>query len=624
MAELRTFTKDVSCTDYSNAFRYRLRVLENSYTVATNSHNITVIFDILGLRSYYNGYADSDATFRIRASNGTTYNADTNIRGSHSTNYNSYVEIGRWTGDVVGADNGTLTLTPTVTYGWASPSYVPQSSTITGTATATTLPRHSDITYTNPCTMGATNQIKVTEKSASFTHKLYYKTSTGSYTQITGGSKSGLVTTYNWTVPNITTSLPNASSDNYTLKVETYINTTEHIDSEYPLVANVPASVVPSITINSITEGNTAIPSTFPFIVNYSRLKVSTTASGVSGSTVQSRYVQMNNEKRTTTVTTNPVTQTFTAPITQASTTVYAGVTDSRLRTKEVNQVVSGAYAYTKPTVELDVTRSNGNGATNAVGAYVSIKCKWTYDSVSSKNSATIKVYLDGTLKTTYTCSTVSQTAWTQLTVQSASTTTQHTVRVLMEDKLDNAVAEATVSKAVMPISWFDNGTNQGVDFGRMATEGGVHHHLPDTFYSGTAIKYNNNGTVYTRNSLLDLIYPVGSIYLSVNSTNPSTYLGGTWAQIKDRFLLACGDTYSNGATGGEATHTLTTAEMPAHTHPLTLRVQWVNGTGNIQSASNNSYWKDVQTGDSGSTGGGGAHNNMPPYLAVYVWKRTA
>ena len=71
-------------------------------------------------------------------------------------------------------------------------------------------------------------------------------------------------------------------------------------------------------------------------------------------------------------------------------------------------------------------------------------------------------------------------------------------------------------------------------------------------------------------------IYPIGSIYMSVNNVDPSTIFGGTWQQIKDRFLLACGDTYNNGETGGDANHTpsgtvgnhtLTVNEMPAHNH---------------------------------------------------------
>ena len=69
---------------------------------------------------------------------------------------------------------------------------------------------------------------------------------------------------------------------------------------------------------------------------------------------------------------------------------------------------------------------------------------------------------------------------------------------------------------------------------------------------------------------LLNLVYPVGSIYWSSNNTNPGTLFGGTWTQIKDRFILAAGDSYSNGATGGAATVTLTVSNMPSHTHSFT------------------------------------------------------
>ena len=69
---------------------------------------------------------------------------------------------------------------------------------------------------------------------------------------------------------------------------------------------------------------------------------------------------------------------------------------------------------------------------------------------------------------------------------------------------------------------------------------------------------------------LLNLVYPVGSIYWSSNNINPATLFGGTWAQIKDRFILAAGDSYSNGATGGAATVTLTVSNMPSHSHSFT------------------------------------------------------
>lgn len=119
-------------------------------------------------------------------------------------------------------------------------------------------------------------------------------------------------------------------------------------------------------------------------------------------------------------------------------------------------------------------------------------------------------------------------------------------------------------------------------------------------------------------------LYPVGSIYMSVNSTNPSNYFGGEWEQIKDTFLLACGDTYANGATGGEAEHTLTIDEMPSHNHGYTRsRLFFADPAGQNAIAYNNNIGSAIGAATS-STGGSKPHNNMPPYLAVYIWKRVA
>ncbi len=191
------------------------------------------------------------------------------------------------------------------------------------------------------------------------------------------------------------------------------------------------------------------------------------------------------------------------------------------------------------------------------------------------------------------------------------------------------------------------------------------------------------------RNPMLDLVYPVGSIYQSVTNVNPSETLGGTWEQIQNRFLLAAGSNYAAGSTGGEAAHTLTTSEMPAHTHTFSgassttggqsashthsgttggagghshsynqpidgysgsdaryiagddYRWPWTHicgGAGPVSTSSSGSHTHGFSTGgasndhthtvtprgSNANTGGGGSHNNMPPYVAVYVWKRTA
>ena len=130
--------------------------------------------------------------------------------------------------------------------------------------------------------------------------------------------------------------------------------------------------------------------------------------------------------------------------------------------------------------------------------------------------------------------------------------------------------------------------------------------------------------------SSLDKFHPIGSIYCSEDPTEPETLFGGTWERIKDRFLLAAGSSYKAGATGGEATHTLTIDEMPSHSHKWPTQEtnsiyveQWWDWAWRA-SAFQQEKTPDSVPGGTQYVGGSQPHNNMPPYLAVYVWKRTA
>lgn len=117
--------------------------------------------------------------------------------------------------------------------------------------------------------------------------------------------------------------------------------------------------------------------------------------------------------------------------------------------------------------------------------------------------------------------------------------------------------------------------------------------------------------------------YPVGAIYMSVNSDSPASLFGGTWEQLKDRFLLGAGDTYAAGGTGGEAAHILGEDELPSHDHDINYNVvyrQTVTSGGGVR----NLVVSGADSTHTATTGGDQAHNNMPPYLTVYMWKRVA
>lgn len=179
-----------------------------------------------------------------------------------------------------------------------------------------------------------------------------------------------------------------------------------------------------------------------------------------------------------------------------------------------------------------------------------------------------------------------------------------------------------------------------------------------------------SDGSVVTRGALLNLVYPVGSIYMSVNSTSPATLFGGTWTALQNRVLIGAGSAHEAGATGGAESVKLTVSNLPSHNHSLTInstgqtmssagshahvlpinrsdseqngfslttsaggftdRVMVHTGTytGNINTNSVGGHTHTLpahtHSGTIGNTGGNVALSTMPPYLSVYMWKRTA
>ena len=153
---------------------------------------------------------------------------------------------------------------------------------------------------------------------------------------------------------------------------------------------------------------------------------------------------------------------------------------------------------------------------------------------------------------------------------------------------------------------------------------------------------------------IFNAIYPLGSLYWSKNSTEPSTLFGGTWERVKDKFILAAGDNHEVGDEGGEESHALTVEETPAHAHTrgtmnITAQIGGYGDRTGFSGLDGAFYSKQDQTripvvgdiveghhtsltvgfdasrswtGETSSVGGGEAHNNMPPYATYYCWER--
>lgn len=164
--------------------------------------------------------------------------------------------------------------------------------------------------------------------------------------------------------------------------------------------------------------------------------------------------------------------------------------------------------------------------------------------------------------------------------------------------------------------------------------------YLTQTDASNTYLTKTNASNTYatktTVNEIWKKIYPVGAVYISYVSTSPATLFGGTWVQITGRFLRMANDVN----TGGADTVTLTTEQIPSHTHVTQIYNQ--NNQNFTPSLSAFGYFKasvmswasskiKVAGGAGGdpagvtqATGGGKAHNNMPAYQDLYAWRRTA
>jgi hypothetical protein len=204
-----------------------------------------------------------------------------------------------------------------------------------------------------------------------------------------------------------------------------------------------------------------------------------------------------------------------------------------------------------------------------------------------------------------------------------------------------------------------DNNQTRKVQIKLYSPAGSSYQYESVNFSSGQGVIYNLNGLhlvsdlgifgkvraymdgygeIATMNDGL-IAYPIGSIYLSVNSTSPASLFGGEWTQLKGRFLLGAGPNEANTDTtygdlaasvinrsvderGGEASHTLTIDEMPEHNHSAYLE------SGPLSGGSGHLKWSATTYQEynysMGLKGGSQPHNNMPPYLVVYMWKRTA
>ena len=454
------------------------------------------------------------------------------------------------------------------------------------TFTLPTIPRASSVSCSS-ANIGSNATITINRASTSFTHTLTYSFGSLSGTIATKTSSTNI----SWTLP--TTfygQIPNAKSGTGTITCQTYNGSTLIGSKSTSFTATVSESLSkPTLSPTAVDSNSTTTALTgdsSKFIKYYSKASVATGANARNSATLKSYKITCGADSIATTSGT-------------------------------INAVKSGTFTFS-------ATDSRGYTTTQTLNKtlieYIKLTCSLNAGAPTTAGVATLKIsgnYFNGsfgkvanTLTVQYRYKTQGGTygSWTTVSATKSNNTYNATATISGLDYKTTYVFQARAVDKLATIS----------------TDEQARRTMP--IFDWSKNDFNVNGTLKINNTnIFDLIYPVGSIYISVNSTNPKVLFGGTWEQIQGKFLLGMSSSYPAGSSGGESEHTLTTAEIPDHTHSFKYTGQSVTTGVNairLNQAASNQY--NAYSGGQSSNCGGQAHNNMPPYLSVYIWKRTA
>ena len=521
--------------------------------------------------------------------------------------------------------DGSKTLTVSAFSGqvWKDSGY------LTATAAAqsfqlTAIPRATEPVM-GAATMGEAVRISLPRASSAFTHTLSY----------VFGAASGTIaenagTEVQWTVPeSLAAEIPDSSVGTGTLTCRTYNGGTLVGTKTVTFTATVPQSMKPALTNGwaavSYDNSGTKASGIAAWVQGYSKAKAVFNGSKVTckqGAGIAKYAVTYLGK----TVEESPY---RTETISTTSATVRCTVTDSR-----------GLTAWEDVTVELEsyappmlvgaaLYRADGEGAAADSGAHIAGLATAKFSSIGGRNTATIKGYWKSVVGSYGEGVTLPFGAVGLVTgdVEIAGDRS-YTAKIVVTDSLGNSTEfEENIPTEQVAFHLKEGG--QGAAFGKAAEQDEL---LDVAWDARFREDMQVDGALQVGGkSLLDMVYPVGSIYLSVSGTDPQTLFGGTWARLEDVFLLAAGAKHAAGSTGGEESHTLTEDEIAPHKHAMAYGPEssaadtgfsYGIAAGNAtNSAGGRGYASNLGTF---SAGGGQPHNNMPPYLAVYTWKRTA
>lgn len=532
----------------------------------------------------------------ILGSSYSAYNVDCNVTGGGGYT-NSHLSANGWVKLVSGgfwaphnADGtGSATVGSYYSSGYGNMPYGEFTLTLTKIARASqpsinTWPNNSpDITAGVACTIHM-------NKQANFTHKVSY-----SFGKKSGVIATGVVDNCSWTPPtSLLDQISTATVGYGVISVETYSGSTKIGDTKTcNFNLHVPSDANPTVGTITLTEQHEGVKA------KNGNVTVQQISKKLVSVPVTAKYSTSIKSVVCDGVTLTNTNGTYTGYISNKSNGTYTVTATDNRGLKSTDTVKQTYYAYSKPYVTASLKReseTSQNGTLSASGTYSTIL----------SNTVSMSIKCNDESSATSVTPTLSNG---NISFSKAYTDLYYTLSFSIAVTVTDSFGESMSATAYLGVGQYAFAMiKHGVVLG------------PDSYL------FDKQNAI---RSVLDFFYPVGSIYISTSSTfNPQTAWGGTWKKTADgRCLIGASDKYPLRSTGGEAEHTLTVNEMPTHRH-YKSRVNWYNDlqtngiSVNIVAKSNLKV--DGPDNYTDYAGGSKAHNNMQPYLAVYIWERTA
>ena len=583
-------------------YRIQIAWTVDSQSVANNTSTVTAQVQLVSTGSSYNIVASATKSGSLTI-NGTKYSFTFNA----SLSGNETKTLFKKTVTVAHAADGTKTCSFSATCGIN----VTLSGTYYGDITATgsgvfdTIARASTISsVTASVAVNGTNTVAVniTRASSAFTHTVVF--SFGIYSN----TITGVGTSTSYAIPTLwLNAIPNATSGTAKVTVTTYSGSTKvgsSVSKNFTLT--VPTTVVPTISAVTLSEGTAGLAAQFgAYVQAKSRLTVAITAAGAYSSTIKTYKTVVQG------VTFTGATITSGVMMHSGTSNVTITVTDSRGRTATATRSIT-VVPYTAPKIiSFQGTRSLSNGTENYDGTYLKAAVNFSISSVNSKNTKSYKLEYKLKSATTWTAMTSGSVYELNQAITSSSgfmsVDNSYDVRLTVADFFSTVTSTIEVPTAFTLLDF--NASGKGVAFGKVSElTNGVEFALDVKFLGKLT------GTIF------DAILPVGSMVLRYDHTDPSTlYPGTTWVRVHSAFPWFTDTSGQIGLTGGERNVTLTVNQIPAHNHGGTY-----TNAGTARTHAWLASGGSAMGYDTVRAGGGQAHNNMPPYIQVSAWRRTA